>query len=38
MSTALNFDIITNSVPTFGIIQNQNFLQISTKEFSYLIY
>ena len=32
-----SFEIILNGVSTFEIIQNQNFLQISTKEFSYLI-
>jgi hypothetical protein len=36
MSTASKFNII-NGVSTFEIIQNQNLLQISTKEFSYLI-
>jgi hypothetical protein len=32
-----SFEIIINGVSTFWIIQNQNFLQMSTKEFSYLI-
>jgi hypothetical protein len=32
-----SFEIIINGVSTFQIIQNQNFFQISTKEFSYLI-
>ena len=32
-----SFEIIVNGVSTFEIIQNQNFLQISTKEFSCLM-